>query len=76
MAQKYDIISPRPGKDGKTFWIRIGAAFPSRDGNGFNISLDALPIPDKDGKVWLQMKEPRQRDEGQQSHDLDDNVPF
>lgn len=30
--------------NGKTFWTKIGAAFPHRDGTGFNVQLDALPI--------------------------------
>lgn len=32
-------------RDGKPdFWNRIGAAFPHRDGQGFNIQLDAMPL--------------------------------
>jgi hypothetical protein len=60
-ADRYDVVTPRPGKDGQTYWMKIGAAFPSKDGEGFTISLDALPLPDKDGKVWLKMSKPRER---------------
>ena len=30
------------------YWLNIGLAFPHRDGNGFNIVLQALPL---DGKI-------------------------
>jgi hypothetical protein len=40
--------SVREGKDGKKYWNRIGAAFPHKEDEGFNINLDALPL---DGKV-------------------------
>jgi hypothetical protein len=44
------------GKKAKT-WTRIGAAFPHREGPGFNVQLRAFPVdgrivllpPDKDG---------------------------
>lgn len=29
-------------RDGKKFWLRIGAAFPNRDGS-LNVYMDALP---------------------------------
>ena len=59
---RFDLISPRPRKDGKTFWVKIGAAFP-RDKGGYSLILDALPLPDADGKVSLLMVEPTPRDE-------------
>jgi len=39
---RYDLISPRPRKDGKTHWQKVGAAFP-RDKGGFSLVFDALP---------------------------------
>lgn len=39
----------RKGKD-KSFWTRIGAAWPHEDGNGFNIKLDCVPV---DGSIVL-----------------------
>jgi hypothetical protein len=59
---RYDLISPREGKDGKTRWLKIGAAFP-RDKGGFSLVLDALPLPDKDGRVSLLMTEPLPKDD-------------
>lgn len=31
-------------KGGKGFWTRIGAAWANRDGEGFNLKLDYLPL--------------------------------
>ncbi len=41
----YTVIR-REGQD--DYWLNIGLAFPHKDGNGFNIVLQALPL---DGKV-------------------------
>lgn len=43
MAAPYRVCVARKGKDGKTFWTRIGAAFP-RESGGMSVVLDALPI--------------------------------
>lgn len=40
----------REGKGGKAFFTKIGAAFPAKNGDGWNLVLDALPI---DGQVFL-----------------------
>ena len=31
------------GTEAKKRWIEIGAAWPHKDGTGFNVTLDALP---------------------------------
>ena len=41
----------------KGYWTRISAAWPHRDGNGFNIQLDSLPI---DGKINLRIHSERE----------------
>ena len=41
----YTVIR-REGQD--DYWLNIGLAFPHKDGNGFNIVLQALPL---DGKI-------------------------
>ena len=38
------------GSDKKKFWSRIGAAWSHKDGNGFNLKLETLPI---DGRIVL-----------------------
>jgi hypothetical protein len=39
-------VIQREGQD--DFWLNLGAAFPHKDGKGFNIVLQALPL---DGKI-------------------------
>jgi hypothetical protein len=34
----------------KSYWLRIGAAWAHKDGAGFNIQLDCMPL---DGKITL-----------------------
>lgn len=78
MSQRYDLISPRPGKEGKSFFVRVGAAF-ARDKGGFSLIFDALPLPDDKGKVSVLMVEPREkRQEPQEPRggDLNDSIPF
>lgn len=53
MSARYDICSGSKDRDGKTRWIKLGAMFPAKSGEGFAIKLDALPIPNEKGEVWL-----------------------
>lgn len=77
--KRYDVSSPRERGD-KTFWVRVGTAF--EDEKGTSIVFDALPLPDKDGRVSVRLFEPRPRDGGQRQQtrtydrDLDDDAPF
>jgi hypothetical protein len=50
------------GADGKpaSRWTKIGVAFPHKDGTGFNVQLNALPV---DGKVVLVPPLPEREDE-------------
>jgi len=53
----------RGGEDAKAYFNRIGSAFPHKDGEGYNILLDAFPA---DGKVTL--RTPQERLEDQRSN--------
>jgi hypothetical protein len=44
----------RDGENEKSFWTRIGSAFAHKDGNGFTVQLDALPV---DGRITLRRPE-------------------
>jgi hypothetical protein len=44
----------RDTKDGKGFWTRIGSAWAHKDGKGFNIQLDVMPL---DGCIKLRVPE-------------------
>lgn len=74
--KRYDAIVPRPGKDGKTFWHRVGTAF-ERDGR-ISLKLDSTPLPNKEGEVWVTLAEPRQKDDApvQNTAALNDEVPW
>ena len=48
------VVEEREGKD--SFWLKIGAAFHHKDGKGYNLVLQALPL---DGRLVLrEYKEP------------------
>lgn len=85
---RYDLISPRKDRHGKTRWHKVGAAFP-RDAGGFSLVFDALPLPDHEGNVRLMMAEAKPRDDrGYQGGapaggagaggvpDMDQEIPF
>jgi hypothetical protein len=38
--------------DGKGFWTRIGSAWTHKDGKGFNIQIDVVPL---DGRITLRV---------------------
>lgn len=38
------------GQDGKSYFNKIGAAFEHKDGQGYNVTLDSVPV---DGRVSL-----------------------
>jgi hypothetical protein len=42
----------RDRENGKSFWTRIGSAWAHKDGNGFNIQIDAVPL---DGRITLRI---------------------
>lgn len=65
---RLDVLVARKGKDDKTYWTRIGVAFPTKTGGGWNVYLDALPL---DGKLTLFPPKPK---EGAKQ-DLDDEIP-
>ena len=50
-------VVKREGQD--DFWLPIGAAFPHQNGDGFNVVLQALPIPDGDGVCKIVLRPPK-----------------
>jgi hypothetical protein len=78
MSKRYDIASPRKGKDGRTFWTRIGTAF--EGDKGIQLIFDALPLPDAEGRCVANLFEPKAREDAPRqqqpvSVDLDDEIP-
>ena len=83
MSKRFDICTPRKGKDDKTFWTRIGTAW--EGDKGIQLVFDALPLPDSEGRCVANLFEPREKavaDAPRQpqtataSFDIDDEVPF
>lgn len=90
MADRYDILTARKSGD-KTYWTKIGVAFPLRDRDGFRLVFEALPLPAMhDGSIECTavLMPPKPRDDGQVAqragapapsapNDLDsDPIPF
>jgi hypothetical protein len=61
-------VVKREGQD--DFWLPIGAAFPHQSGDGYNIVLQALPIPDRDGQCKIVLRPP----EDDTQHDRNDKA--
>ena len=45
-------VSQVRDSNGKSYWTRVGSAWAHKDGKGFNIQLDALPI---DGRLVVRV---------------------
>lgn len=61
MSTRKDIMTPRKGKDDKTFWTRIGTAW-FNDNGGIQLVFDALPIADSEGRVVANLFDPKPRE--------------
>ena len=86
MVKIMEVKQPRVGKNGKTYWHKLGIKFLYDDGKE-SIKLDSLPLPNERGEVWMNLFEPRPRDEAgatgswdsseeTTSKDFDDEIPF
>ena len=47
MSTRFDICTPRPKKDGGSYWVKIGTAWQGE--KGIQLVFDALPLPDSEG---------------------------
>lgn len=61
----YTVIKRGEGQD--DFWMPIGAAFAHQSGGGFNVILQALPLPDKDGQCKIVLRPPKEADDDQRA---------
>lgn len=88
-SKRYDMATPRKGKNDKTFWTRIGTAWENE--KGIQLVFDALPLPDAEGRCVANLFEPRNdrersatRDQAQardnagggSNYDDEDSIPF
>ena len=61
--ERLDALVARKGNEGKTFWTKIGVAFPSKTGNGYTLYLDALPLPNEGGKCAVSLFPPKPKEQ-------------
>lgn len=65
-------VVKREGQD--DFWLAIGAAFPHQSGDGFNVVLQALPIPNGDGQCKIVLRPPKEEgDDDRKPQERTDN---
>ena len=64
----YKVVQAKQSGD-RTNWIHVGAAFKRED--KFSMKLDALPMPNANGEVWLQLYERTENDEVQKENEQD-----
>jgi hypothetical protein len=61
--QRFDVfvVDNWTGADGveQASWMRVGVAFPNKDGKGFNLELKAFPVS---GKLVIREYEPRPKE--------------
>ena len=77
----FDVVQPKEtdkiGDDGKpvTRWQNLGIAF-YKDGKITGIKLEALPLPDKNGEVWILLFEKKPKDNNQSGSTGGDERPW
>jgi hypothetical protein len=59
------IYAVTKGRDDKTFWNSIGAAWAHKDGDGFNLRFDQFPVGD--GEIVIRKAKPKAASEGPQA---------
>lgn len=69
MTERYDLLTARES-NGKTYFTKLGAMFPNKAGDGFNILLDGVPAS-VDGQYRLIAKIPLERDGGERRRSAD-----
>lgn len=58
--ERLDALAVRENNN-KSYFTKIGAAFPNKDGKGFTVLLDAMPAP-ADGQFKIMLREPLPKD--------------
>ena len=51
----HELFAVQDNAEGKSFWTKIGAAWPHKDGKGFDIKIHAVPLS---GRIVL--REPKE----------------
>lgn len=85
MADRMDALTVREDKNGKGWFTKIGSAFPTRDGLGYSVLLDAMPAS-VDGQYKIILTVPKPKDDnrpsggnsggGRKSDPDEETIPF
>lgn len=67
MAERLDALTVRESND-KSYFTKIGAAFPNKDGKGWTVLLDAMPAS-TDGQFKIMLREPLPPRDGPRGND-------
>jgi len=73
MTERLEAMTVRES-NGKSYWTKIGVAFPAKQGSGFTVLLDAIPAP-VEGQFKSLLREPlppREQQGGRQPTYADD----
>lgn len=80
MADRYDLVAPRKGRDGRSFFTKVGVMFANRNGDGFSLSFEALPLTALNDKGELECRVmamvPRDNDRAAPSRSSAKPAPF
>lgn len=60
-GDRWDVVTWKKLPSGKNFRRVIGSALPKKEGGGFTLFLDALPLPGPDGSCQLSVEKPQER---------------
>lgn len=79
---RYDALTVRES-NGKSYFSKLGAMFPNKNGDGFTLLLDAVPASNE-GQYRILLVTPKERDDNRQSggqrgerqQPYDDDAPF
>jgi hypothetical protein len=84
MKKTLRVVQPQKRRNDpdKTDWVRLGIGW--SDSKGTRIKLNALPLQDENGEVWISLFEDDGSDGGQKqqqssqqnSGDMNDEIPF
>lgn len=58
--ERLDALTVRES-NGKSYFTKVGAAFPNKDGKGFTVLLDAMPASNE-GQFKIMLREPLPKD--------------
>jgi len=56
-TQRLEALAPTKGSDQKTYWRKVGVAFPLKNRAGYSLKLDFMPPP-TDGAFEFILVEP------------------